>query len=321
MPQVSVIIPVHNTAPYLRRCVDSVRNQTLRDLEIILVDNLSTDGSSIICDEYSLIDSRIKTLHLNDAGPSVARNAGLQIASAPFIGFIDSDDRIESTMYEDLFSALVVNNADLVYCNFCYEFEDGTEKQVYPNSGKTYLYTSKESLISILLDKVSSSPCTKLYNKKLFDTLKFPEGVFYEDHSTVYKWVAMCDKVVWLDHTYYHYLQREGSTCHNVDLRKQFDFFIAEYGRLDFISDNSLFDDQERTLLTASIVKKCTQIFKFFMRKPNHNEYKQEIREMRKCFRQCMSIRPKIASKEYLRLIKIVYFWPIYYWLRYKRFA
>ena len=99
---VSVIIPVHNTAPYLRRCIESVRNQTLKDIEIILVDNLSTDDSPSICDEYANIDSRVRVLHLDEAGLSIARNAGIEIATAPYIGFIDSDDYIEPTMYENM---------------------------------------------------------------------------------------------------------------------------------------------------------------------------------------------------------------------------
>lgn len=115
---VSVIIPIHNTAPYLRRCIESVRNQTLKDIEIILVDNLSTDDSPSICDEYANIDSRVRVLHLDEAGLSIARNAGIEIATAPYIGFIDSDDYIEPTMYENMLSAMVQNKVYMVYCNF-----------------------------------------------------------------------------------------------------------------------------------------------------------------------------------------------------------
>ena len=97
-PLVSIIIPVHNTVSYLHKCVESIRNQTLKQIEIILVDNLSVDGSSDLCDEYALIDSRIKVLHLPIAGLSIARNAGMQVATAPYIGFIDSDDYIDSVM-------------------------------------------------------------------------------------------------------------------------------------------------------------------------------------------------------------------------------
>ena len=122
-PLISIIIPIHNTAGYLERCIESVRNQTLKELEIILVDNLSIDESPLICDEYEKLDSRIRVLHLSVAGPSVARNAGIKIASAPYIGFVDSDDFLEPTMYADMLEALEQNQVDMVYCYFCYEYE------------------------------------------------------------------------------------------------------------------------------------------------------------------------------------------------------
>lgn len=314
MAQVSIIIPVHNTISYLRKCIESVRNQTLKDIEIILVNNLSSDGSECLCDEYALIDSRIKTIHLTVAGPSVARNAGIEEASAPFVGFIDSDDHIEATMYEDLLNALVSHQADMVYCNFCYEYTDGYKRELYPNSKKVYSLDSKEALVGILLDRISSSPCTKLFKKKLFNTLHFPEGVFFEDHSTVYKWVAMCNKVVWIDNTYYYYLQRDGSTCHSIDLKKQYDYFLAEYTRLYFIENSNLFNDQEHRLLIATIVKNCLCIFNMFMQKPNHTQYRSEIRGMRQRFRKLLSLpKEEIGSKNYMRLRKITYFWFVYY--------
>ena len=97
---VSIIVPVHNTADYLHKCIESLRSQTLQQVEIILVDNLSVDGSSEICDEYAKTDKRIKVLHLSIAGLSIARNAGMRIASAPYIGFVDSDDYVEPAMFE-----------------------------------------------------------------------------------------------------------------------------------------------------------------------------------------------------------------------------
>ena len=159
---VSVIIPVHNTAPYLRRCIESVRNQTLKDIEIILVDNLSTDASPSICNEYANIDSRVKVLHLDEAGLSIARNAGIEIATAPYIGFIDSDDYIEPTMYENMLSAMLQNKVYMVYCNFCFEYEDGRIEQMYPNTDNVYVRTSQDVQRDIIFEKVSSSACTKL---------------------------------------------------------------------------------------------------------------------------------------------------------------
>ena len=98
-PKVSVIVPVHNTAPWLDRCVESVRAQTLRDIEIILVENRSTDASPELCDAYPAADARIRVLHLAEAGLSRARNAGLAVATAPYVGFVDSDDYIEPDMF------------------------------------------------------------------------------------------------------------------------------------------------------------------------------------------------------------------------------
>ena len=95
---ISVIVPVHNTVNYLRKCIESIRNQSLENIEIILVDNLSTDGSSEVCDEYASMDTRVKVIHLSVANASVARNAGIDMASAPYIGFIDSDDYIDVNM-------------------------------------------------------------------------------------------------------------------------------------------------------------------------------------------------------------------------------
>lgn len=314
MPQVAIIIPVHNTAVYLKHCVESVRNQTLKDIEIILVDNLSSDGSAQICDDYALMDSRIKSLHLDVAGPSVARNAGIAVSTSPYIGFIDSDDWIEPSMYKDLLDTLIYCEADMSYCNYCYEYEDGRKEQLYLNSGRIYSLVPKDVVIDILLDKVSSSPCTKLFRRELFDIFTFPEGVYYEDHLTVYKWAAQCNRISWIDKTYYYYLQREGSTCHSEDLSKLYDYFVAEYGRLSFVENTTLFEGKERDMLTANIVERCLGIFNTFLRKPNRSLYKKEIEAMRSRLREFLSL-PKgvVGAQSHKRLRKIAYLWPIYY--------
>ena len=314
MPQVAIIIPVHNTAAYLKRCVESVRNQTLKDIEIILVDNLSSDGSAQICDDYVLVDSRIRTLHLTVAGLSVARNAGIAASVAPYIGFVDSDDWIEATMYEDLLKTLVSCGADMSYCNYCYEYADGHKEQLYPNSGKIYSLMPKDVVRDILLDKVSSSSCTKLFKRNLFDSFTFPEGVCYEDHLTVYKWASKCKKIGWIDKSYYNYLQREGSICHSPDLRKLYVYFLAEYDRLAFVESTTLFNTKERGILTARVVGHCLWIFNTFIRKSNHTLYKQEMKAMKLRLHDFLSLsKDVIGPQSYKRLRKISYFWPLYY--------
>ena len=113
---ISVIVPVYNVEKYIRACLDSIINQTYRDLEIILVDDGSTDNSGAICDEYAKKDSRIKVIHKENGGQSVARNIGLQKAKGEFIGFVDSDDSIELDMFESLFSA--IQNVDIAICGY-----------------------------------------------------------------------------------------------------------------------------------------------------------------------------------------------------------
>lgn len=312
-PLISVIIPIHNTAEYLERCIESVRNQTLKELEIILVDNLSIDKSPVICDEYEKLDFRIRVLHLSIAGPSVARNAGIRIASAPYVGFVDSDDYLESTMYADMLKVLEQKQADMVYCNFCYEYEDNRIEQIYPNSGMSYFRSSTEVLRDIICEQVSSSPCTKLFKKELFDSLLFPEGVFFEDHATVYRWVAECKNIVWIDRAYYHYIQREGSTCHTVDSVKHYHFFLAEYPRLEFIKRMNLFEKEKEYEAVNFIIANCLYRFSEFMKGSQLEKNQYMLQDMRRKLKAWLSMpSSEIEKKNYNRLWKITYIWAIY---------
>lgn len=317
---VSVIIPVHNTAPYLERCVESVRNQTLKNIEIILVENKSQDNSPVLCDEYARRDPRIKVLHLSIAGLSIARNAGLKIASAPYVSFIDSDDYISETMFQDLLDAISSSQAEMAYCNFCYEYEDGKIETVYTDSGHTCIRQPKEVIEDIICEKVSSSSCTKLFKKELFASLLFPEGVFFEDHAVLYKWVAMCTKVVWVDKVYYYYYQRDGSICHTLDMNKHYHFFMAEYPRLDFVKEKRLFSEKERGAIIKMIAQTCFYHFSDFMQEAKFLRDRKQIKDMRVRMRKWLSLpSDEIDKKLYKRIRKITYFWPIYYWKHYAR--
>lgn len=318
--RVSVIIPVHNTASYLKRCVESVRSQLLKDIEIILVDNKSEDESPVLCDEYAKIDARIKVLHLSEAGLSIARNAGIKIASAPYVGFIDSDDHINERMYMDLLHGIEAYNADVSYCNFCYEFEDGRIEHVYSNSGSLVERMPKEVVEDIISEKISSSSCTKLFKKEMFDSLLFPEGFFWEDHFIIYRLIAQSNKVVWVDRDYYFYLQREGSICHTVDLVKQYHFFLAEYPRLEFIKKNNLFTEGERAKIIFQIVQTCFCRFTDFMKDAKLIRNRKQIKDMRTKMKQWLYLSPdEIDGWVYRRVKKITNFWLYYYWKYYRK--
>lgn len=322
MAQISVIVPVHNTAPYLKRCLDSIISQTLKDIEIILVENLSTDGSGEICDLYAIDDSRIKVLHLDIMGLSVARNAGISIASAPYVAFIDSDDHILPEMLEEMWSAVSQANADIAYCNLCYEYPDGRIEDIYPNNGTVCVRTPKEVIIDNFCEVVSSSCCTKLFKKELFNHLLFPEGACYEDHQTFYKWLMMSSKIVSIDKSFYFYYQRSGSICRGTDLSKRIEYFTADYERISFIKKCNIFTQEEKSMLIKVIIKHLLWIFKTFMREPNHWMYKDIIIEMRRKFQVILSFpKNEIDSKSYKKIFKISHFWFIYYtvhFLKYK---
>lgn len=315
MPLVSIIIPVHNMALYMRRCIESVRNQTLQNIEIILVDNLSSDSSSLICDEYAQLDSRIKVLHLDEAGLSIARNAGLDVASSLYIGFVDSDDYIEPDMYEKMFSAIEEYQAGVAYCNFCYESENGVLQQIYPDTGNVYLRSSKEVQEDIIMEKVSSSSCTKLFRKDLFEYNRFPNGMYFEDHTTIYRWLGEYDKIVWIDEAFYHYLQRHDSICHTIDTQKRFHYFLAEYERLSFIETQQLFDGSRLFEARNFIIKNCIQHINECIKVDRSvGPFNVLVGEMRKRLKQWLKYgRSDLTKNNYKRLRKISFFWLLYY--------
>ena len=316
---VSVIVPVHNTAAYLRKCVDSICNQSLREIEIILVDNLSTDGSAEICDNYLKVDSRVKVLHLREANASVARNAGIEIASSPYIGFIDSDDFIEPNMYEELLKAIRSNGVDAVYSNFCIERAEGSTDLFEPNSGMTYRRAAREVVYEMMCDRLNSSCCTKLFKKTLFDSLKFPTHNVYEDRFVLHQWLLACGEIVWIDKAFYHYVERSNSICHVISPSRRHHFFLAQFYRLPFIADCRLFNPEELYQMQTYLVRSCLSTFKEMRKFPKDDDVQMIIADMRRHFKRLL-VLPKsgIDPKCYKRLRKIVYFWPVYYLLHFK---
>ena len=289
---VSIIVPVHNTADYLHKCIESLRSQTLQQIEIILVDNLSVDGSSEICDEYAKIDKRIKVLHLSIAGLSIARNAGMRIASAPYIGFVDSDDYVEPAMFEKMLDAMVQSDAEIAYCNFLLEYV----------------------LQDMMMEKVSCSACTKLYKSGFLTSLQFPEGKNYEDRLVMYEWVALCKKVVWVDSPFYHYVERQTSICHTMSPMNLYHYFLAEYARMRFMEKYSLFEEEDLFKIRTRLIGTCLTIFKEILLKVNLREFKEPVKDMRQKMKEIAALPEDTYELKYRRRVrKIAYHWHLYY--------
>ena len=212
---ISIIVPVYNVEKYLKRCLDSLLRQTYKNFEIILINDGSTDNSSIICEEYAKIDNRIHILHQTNAGPSAARNAGITYASGKYITFVDSDDFVEEFYLEHLYRALVDNGSDISVCNFNSFNED---RQSFLFSITKEKYFCKNYTIAEWMDLESSannnlfltftfSP-TKLFKAELFEGIRFPLGRLREDDATIYRLYLKASQITFINEGSYYYSQR-----------------------------------------------------------------------------------------------------------------
>lgn len=207
---ISVIVPVYNTGPYLRRCIESIVAQDYPNLEIIIVDDGSSDIDTIrLCDILSDSYNNVCTYHKPNGGQSSARNYGITLAKGEYIGFIDSDDVIEPTMYSTLYKCLLDNNVKVAIGGVA--IEENHKRIDRLNSLPSGCLDSHQLLHYFFLGHFHSS-CTNLYKRCLFDNIRFPENEINEDYMLNYYIFKQLD-AVYIDETiYYHYIRREGST-------------------------------------------------------------------------------------------------------------
>lgn len=248
MPQVSVVVPVHNTASFLPRCVESLTSQRLSDIEIILVENCSTDNSLEVCHMLAEEDSRIKVISIDKGDPSIARTEGVKVASGEYIGFVDSDDFVSPEMYGDMYNLAVEHDLGLVSCTFHMVYDDGSEKYRMPNDGSVRILSAKEITILNLQEKVSRVLPTLLVRKDLLEGINFPVGVFYEDRATTHLIMARSGRAAAVNRAYYKYYSRRGSRMHDksVKYRRMRDFIVATYARINFVATSEMFTNEER---------------------------------------------------------------------------
>lgn len=207
---ISVILPIYNVEKYIDRCLNSVLRQTYTNIEIILVDDGSTDNCQKICDEYAKNDNRIKVIHKKNGGLSDARNAGIKIAKGKYITLIDSDDYVENDYVEFLYSLIKESNAEISICSHTVLYENGTklEKATHENS----ILDPKTTLKRILYDDgIDLSAWAKMYKKELFDTVQYPKGRLFEDAATTYLLIDQCDKIAIGSESKYYYIIRSNS--------------------------------------------------------------------------------------------------------------
>lgn len=210
---ISIIVPVYNIEQYLPKCIESIKQQTYRNLEIILVDDGSTDDSGRICDEMALTDERIKVIHKKNGGLADARNAGINAATGGYIGFVDGDDYIDDDMYELLYDAARNTGAEIASCGVYYEDRgDIINKARYSEDTLVLDRTQTYAALFGYPDILGCSCWNKLYVKSVFESMRFKD-VHSEDLEFLYRAIDTVKSVICINEVKYHYICREGSTC------------------------------------------------------------------------------------------------------------
>ena len=244
---ISVIIPVYNVEKYIKRCLESVINQTYKDIEIIIIDDGSTDNSGIICEEYSKRDKRIKVVHTENAGAARARNIGLDMAKGEYISFIDSDDWIMLNFLSTLLYLCKDNDADIAKCETI-DVKDENFK-INNNNTEIKIYNSKEIMNSIYSQPklFNVAVMNKLYKRKIFENLRFKEGIINEDEDILCKVIYNAETIVITNQVLYCYFLSENSVTRSKFRVKNLDILDIFKDRMEFLKNNGYIEIYRQT--------------------------------------------------------------------------
>ncbi len=237
LPLISVIVPVYNVEAYLDRCIGSIAGQTYENLEIILVDDGSPDGSGAICDAWAAKDSRIRVIHKENAGAGAARNTGLELASGEIISMIDSDDYLEPHMYAHLYN-LMGEDVDIAECAITMTEEDDLPMDTGENA--QLLFASREEAMRLHIrdEAFCQTPPNKLYRRRAIGDARFPVGNLIDDEFFTYKVIGNSRRLAHSSAIMYAYRQQPGSAMHKPYSLRRLQGLTAKAQRLDWIREN-----------------------------------------------------------------------------------
>lgn len=256
MPKVSIIVPIYNTAPFLEKCLTSLVHQTLDDIEIICVNDGSTDTSQQIINKFLLeYPYRIKSIVKKNGGLSEARNIGLQESTGDYIAFIDSDDYVETTLYEKMYNEALKTNASMIVCGFKRVTMDGKVLSIEQDRLKKS-YSSIEALTSI-----APAAWNKLYKRNLWiqSQVKYPKGVWYEDLPTTVKLILYSNEIVTINEALIYYVQHPNSISYTFDNRA-YDIFYVLTDIYNFYQDAKMNENLLYTNEEWKRIEKCIEV-------------------------------------------------------------
>ena len=239
---VSIVVPVYRVEAYLPRCINSLLEQTYRNLEIILIDDGSPDNCPEMCDCYAMQDARIKVIHQKNGGLANARNVGLAAATGEYLAYVDSDDWVDKLYVEKLVNLLKLNDADMATCHELWT--DDANAIIHHSKEQAKIYNTQQALEAMLYQRdYDVSAHGKLYKTRICKPHPYPTGMLFEDLGTTYKIVANCKRVVCSNQQYYYYFQspnsivRSGFNCRKLDaislVDEVYDFIITKFPDLE----------------------------------------------------------------------------------------
>lgn len=240
MPKVSVIVPVYNVEEYIDKCLNSLVNQTLQDIEIIVVNDGSTDGSEEIIKRYlEQYSDKIKYLVKENGGLSDARNYGMKYATGDYIAFLDSDDYVDSTIYEKMYNKAIEENCDFVECDFIWKYDNKEVKDC------GYIYKDKHEMLA----NARVVAWNKLIKKELIDNLnlEFPKGLRYEDIDFFYRLLPYINKFGFVKEYLIYYVQRSSSIANTQNERTKEIFNVLD-NVIKYYKENGLYDEYKDEL-------------------------------------------------------------------------
>lgn len=236
---VSIIVPVYNVEEYLSRCVDSLCTQRYKNLEIILVDDGSTDKSGDICDQYKIYDSRIKVIHQENGGLSEARNSGINVAQGQYLAFVDSDDFVNERYIDTLLNLAFMYDAEIAICDYC----KGVGGEFPKKRNRRIQLIMAESMLQNWHGKykrLETVAWNKLYKRELFvkSNICYPKGYYHEDVQTTHLLINEANKVVITNEKLYYYFQRKNSITGMGDIKSIEDSIYGQQRRCQWFKDN-----------------------------------------------------------------------------------
>jgi len=314
IPLLSIIVPCYNVETYADKCIGSIVAQQYSNLEIILIDDGSTDMTGAICDAWQERDSRIRVIHKANEGSSFARKTGIEYATAEYVTFVDADDWIDENMYVDLITVLLSTNSDIAQCGVCDVYEDGRihHRSFKGEEGAFQIFGRIEGVLLILRDQTwKSYMWNKIFKKTLFNQIVFPRDMVYcEDFVMMHELFHRSSQTVFLNKNYYFYFQRTGSICYPVDLqfklKKNLDFSDAYFERYSFVEKNPEYHDalpfvKNQVAVTGIRALTYLTIYPQYCDKEYFRAKSKQICAMTFCEKEKLPLRIKIR----LELLKI----------------